>query len=51
MSRANDHKWQQVGENLYECTKCSCEIEGYAECIFACTQSKDSGNVDGENAN
>lgn len=35
------HKWQQVGENLYECTKCGCEVEGYGECIWACIPTKD----------
>ena len=37
--REPKHKWVKVGENLYECSKCGCEIEGYGECILACVPS------------
>ena len=32
------HKWIKIGENLYQCEKCGCEVEGYGECILACIQ-------------
>lgn len=35
-----EHAWVKVGADMYECSKCGCEIEGYGECIFACVPNR-----------
>lgn len=40
------HDWQQVGENLYECSKCGSEIEGYSECFWACVPEETTDSTD-----